>query len=157
MVSQLLSAHAGLRNDMDSLRQALTLLTQRSTATAAEVHALVDNLAMRQNAWQLKSFCDFYCRTLETHHSIEDFRIFPAVLRAAPELTPVVAKLEADHRRIGTLLNAVTDAVASLSGDDPLWATAHSAVGTLADHLEEHLTLEEEHIIPVLGRLPAWV
>jgi hemerythrin-like domain-containing protein len=157
MVQELLAAHAGLRRDLADLGEALRLLRERAASSAAEVRALVDGMTMRQNAWQLRSFCDFYCSKVHAHHTIEDSRIFPAVLRIAPELAPVVEQLEAEHRRLGALLNVLTTAVAALPGSGAVWTAAETAVSDLADHLETHLDREEENIIPQLGRLPSWV
>ncbi|MFF7156893.1 hemerythrin domain-containing protein [Streptomyces sp. NPDC008139] len=155
MVSTLLGAHAALRRDLDSLGQALRLLAAKDPAALGEVHARMDDLTLRQAAWQLKSFCDMYCQTVHAHHSIEDFRIFPAVLRIAPELRPVVDRLTADHLALGSLLDAMITSVGALPDAD--WATAQDAVQALADHLAAHLDLEEAHIIPQLGRLSSWI
>lgn len=157
MSRTLLAAHAGLRQDLMTLRDALRLLQQQDTAAAAGFRSMVEGMTMRQSAWQLRSFCDFYCQKVNAHHSIEDTRIFPAVLRAAPELASVVAQLEDDHKRLGVLLNALTGAAGTLPGPAAEWAAAREAVENLANHLEIHLEREEKHILPVLARLPAWV
>jgi hemerythrin-like domain-containing protein len=161
MVETLLSAHAGLRRDLDSLGEALMLLADgdgsADAETYAEVRARVDELTMRQVSWQLKSFCDHYCQTVHLHHSIEDVRIFPAVLRVAPDLAPVVDRLTADHHRLGELLDALVAAVGALPGSAQQRAAAQEAVRALAAHLAAHLDLEEQHIIPQLSRLPGWV
>lgn len=160
MVSTLLGAHAALRRDLDSLGEALRLLAARDPAVLGEVQGRMDDLTVRQAAWQLKSFCDMYCQTVHAHHSIEDFRIFPAVLRMAPELGPVVEKLTADHLALGALLDTMLTSVGALSvaaPPDADWGAAQDAVRALAGHLAAHLDLEEAHIIPQLGRLSGWI
>jgi hemerythrin-like domain-containing protein len=155
MVSTLLGAHAALRRDLDSLGEALRLLAAKDPAVLGEVQERMDDLTLRQAAWQLQSFCDMYCRTVHAHHSIEDFRIFPAVLRIAPELGPVVDKLTADHLALGALLDTMLASVGALPDAD--WGAAQDAVQALAGHLAAHLDLEEAHIIPQLGRLSGWI
>jgi hemerythrin-like domain-containing protein len=155
MVSTLLGAHAALRRDLDSLGEALRLLAAKDPAALGAVQERIDDLTLRQAAWQLKSFCDMYCQTVHAHHSIEDFRIFPAVLRMAPELGPVVKKLTEAHMALGALLDAMLGSVGALPDAD--WGDAQDAVQALADHLAAHLDLEEAHIIPQLGRLSSWI
>jgi hemerythrin-like domain-containing protein len=157
MVSTLLDAHAALRRDLDSLGEALRLLVTADPSAIAEVKARVGELSMGQAAWQLRSFCEHYCQTMNAHKSIEEFRIFPAVLGIAPELAPVVERLTADHLRLGELLDVLVAEVAGLPGPESVWNSAREAVRELTALLAAHLDLEEEHVIPQLSRLPAWV
>ncbi|MFE3783986.1 hemerythrin domain-containing protein [Amycolatopsis sp. NPDC059090] len=113
-------------------------------------------LSMGQDAWQLKSFCDVYCQTVRTHHSIEDGRIFPAVVAVAPETAPIVRQLTADHEELARLLGVLNTAVGALPSAAG-WAAAVDAAHQLAERLAAHLDLEEEHILPPLERLPDWV
>lgn len=157
MVSTLLGAHAALRRDLDSLGEALRMLAARDPRVLGDVNAVLDDLTLRQAAWQLKSFCDMYCQTVHAHHSIEDFRIFPAVLKLAPELGPVVERLTADHLKLGALLDEMVTTMGALPGPDAAWTAAQDAVRAMADHLAAHLDLEEAHIVPQLGRLSGWI
>ncbi len=157
MVRTLVAAHAVLRRDLDSLEQTLRLIAAGDAAAVPEVRDRIQGLAMNQTAWSLRSFCETYCQAVHAHHSIEDFRIFPAVLDAAPELAPVVERLIADHVELGRLLDALAAAVDALPGPEPVWTAAQVAARELAVHLAAHLDLEEEHILPHLGRLPDWV
>jgi hemerythrin-like domain-containing protein len=110
---------------------------------------------MRQATWQLTSFCDAYCQRVQAHHGIEDFRIFPAVVAVSPETAPIVERLMADHVKLDRLLDALSAAVSALPAA-AAWSSAARAANELAEHLAAHLDLEEQHILPPLGRLPDW-
>ncbi|MFC4501972.1 MULTISPECIES: hemerythrin domain-containing protein [Streptomyces] len=157
MVKTLVAAHGLLRRDLDSLDETLRLLASGDAARVSEVRGRVDALSMRQAAWQLRSFCETYCQTVHAHHSIEDFRIFPAVLGVAPELAPIVDRLTADHVELGRRLDTLMSSLDALPGPEPVWKAAQDAVRELGELLAEHLGLEEERILPHLGRLPDWV
>ncbi|MFF3517309.1 hemerythrin domain-containing protein [Streptomyces sp. NPDC002573] len=157
MVRTLVAAHGKLRHDLSSLQEALRMVAAADARSVPEVRGIIDGLSMHQAAWQLRSFCETYCQVVHAHHSIEDFRIFPAVLRTAPELAPIVERLTSDHAELGRLLDVLVAAVETLAGPQPSWTASQDSIGVLAERLAAHLDLEEEHILPALGRLPDWV
>ncbi len=89
------------------------------------------------------------------HHHLEDVALFPAIRQADPELGPVVDRLEADHRRVSDILEAIEDAAAALTEEDADAARGRVVAGLreLHAHLLEHLDFEEEHAGPALRRM----
>ncbi|MFE1775538.1 hemerythrin domain-containing protein [Streptomyces sp. NPDC059008] len=51
-------------------------------------------------ATDLLLFCHGFCAALSGHHRAEDGSLFPELVRARPDLAPVVAKLTQDHNMI---------------------------------------------------------
>jgi hemerythrin-like domain-containing protein len=106
-------------------------------------------------AWIVAEHMDFLTTILHAHHHGEDVVLWPILLDRGPaEIAPVVHVMEGHHDRIDQL----TMQIATTLTD---WrARAGSAAGeSLADTLdrlivvlEEHLGLEEEHILPVAAK-----
>jgi hemerythrin-like domain-containing protein len=103
--------------------------------------------------WQLKVNCLRYCRVVHLHHGLEDALLFPALREVDPDAAPVIDRLEADHRRVSDLLDAVEAAAARLTEDEAARASVVLALGELHGHLLEHLDYEELNAGPVLRRL----
>jgi hemerythrin-like domain-containing protein len=97
----------------------------------------------------------FLTTILHAHHHGEDVVLWPILLDRGPaEITPIVHVMEGHHDRIDQLTRQIATTLAD-------WrASAGSAVGeSLAEHLdllivvlEEHLGMEEEHILPVAAK-----
>ncbi len=80
--------------------------------------------------------------------------LFPALREADPAIGPVVDRLEADHRRVSDLLDAVEAAAARLTAtEEDARADVVLALDELHAHLLEHLDYEELRAGPVLRRL----
>ena len=98
---------------------------------------------------------DFLTTILHAHHHGEDVVLWPILLDRGPaEITPIVHVMEGHHERIDQLTLQIATALAG-------WrASAGSAAGgSLAESLdqlivvlEEHLGMEEEHILPVAAK-----
>jgi hemerythrin-like domain-containing protein len=98
---------------------------------------------------------DFLTTILHAHHHGEDVVLWPILLDRGPaEITPIVHVMERHHDRIDQLSMQIATTLAG-------WrASAGSAAGeSLADSLdrlivvlEEHLGMEEEHILPVAAK-----
>ncbi|WBB81424.1 nitroreductase/quinone reductase family protein [Micromonospora sp. WMMD882] len=95
---------------------------------------------------QLRINCLTVCQGLGFHHRAEDTGMFPA-LAARPELAPTLARLNAEHEAIAALLDTLQRAVAD-TGTTP--AALLAEVDRLIAELENHLTYEEEQLIPAL-------
>jgi hypothetical protein len=135
MATALLMSHHGFRRDIARFASALERLAGDDRARTAALQA----------EWQS------YRGTLHGHHEAEDTRMFPHLRGQQSELVPIIDQLAAQHRRIDPLLAAGDRAFASLSGPDG--SALHEAaliVGQLAALLDEHLALEEAHVIPFL-------
>ena len=104
--------------------------------------------------WQLKVNCLRYCRVVHLHHGLEDSLLFPALREVDPDAAPVIDRLEADHRRVSDLLDAVEAAAARLTeSEGDARAEVVRTLEALHGHLLEHLDYEEANAGPVLRRL----
>ena len=75
--------------------------------------------------------------------------MFPALRAAAPELTPVIGKLEEDHVLVAGILGQIRDLLAA--PPDP--ATLQRELDGLTAILESHFSFEERRIAAALDRL----
>ncbi|WP_328439959.1 nitroreductase/quinone reductase family protein [Streptomyces sp. NBC_00457] len=96
---------------------------------------------------QLRVNCLTFCHGLHYHHTAEDMGMFPVLADRHPEAAPVLARLREEHERIAELVEELRAAVSA--GSDA--GSAHAEVERLATELEEHLTYEEEELIPLLS------
>ena len=105
--------------------------------------------------WQLKVNCRMYCRFVHLHHRMEDAMFFPRLREANPAMSPVVDKLEADHRVVSTLLDDVEHAASALSDDcdDAARSRLVDGLTALATQLLEHLQYEEQEAGPTIRRM----
>lgn len=135
---------------------------------AAEANAGAEASALRKGVsllrtngvvFQLRVNCLQACGFVDLHHRGEDAMLFPSVRKAAPELSPVVDKLEADHRKVSDLLDeveAATDAATGSTGDQQSNRRLADALERLAEHLFEHLSYEEKVLAPVINSWERW-
>ncbi|RKS08169.1 hemerythrin HHE cation binding domain-containing protein [Nocardiopsis sp. Huas11] len=96
-------------------------------------------------------FCHGFCAALSGHHRAEDGSLFPELLRARPDLAPVVAKLTQDHNLIEHLIGGLRRAVAEST--DP--EVAHSHLDGIEAVMETHFTYEERQLGAVLDGMDA--
>jgi iron-sulfur cluster repair protein YtfE (RIC family) len=118
-------------------------------AAVADVKVELETLQTSGPLFQLRVNCLSYCSTLECHHGGEDAILFPAVRRAAPQLTAAVDRLEADHRVVAALLGHIEQLAHDLSVRSPRSALVE-ALDDLSSNLSRHLDLEEATLQPVL-------
>jgi hemerythrin-like domain-containing protein len=152
-VAMLRTAHTHLRADLSAIRRALDGLTE-GALTPGEAHTAIADLGIASHDWQLQTWCDRYCQVVTTHHDIEDSRIFPVLAQLFPGLGDTLGQLKAEHVTLGRLLQRAQRCLAS---PDPDVQASRTALTELADHLDGHLTREEDAILPALAQLTAWV
>lgn len=96
-----------------------------------------------------------YLMKLHHHHNIEDQAYFPTFIRMYPQLKSGFEVLDRDHARLDTLLNelqALNGQLArSESEDKVLGKRVHEALATVSALLSQHLSDEEDLVIPILG------
>jgi len=119
---------------------------------AADVRAALDELQTNGPLWQLRVNCLAYCRFVHSHHRAEDVMLFPALRARNPVVGPVIDRLEADHRRVSDLLDAVEAAADALDADDAR-ARVVLTLEELHVHLLEHLDYEEREAGPTIRSL----
>jgi len=90
--------------------------------------------------------CLTLCAGLHNHHAGEDGALFPLLAEQRPDLAPVLERLRVEHERIAALVAQLRDAVAGPA--DP--ALLRQEVDRLTNQLEQHLSYEEERLVPAL-------
>jgi iron-sulfur cluster repair protein YtfE (RIC family) len=153
MFDELLYIHGAIRADLATVERLAGEVA--AGLPASEVRSEIDSLQTRSPVWQLKVNCRMYCRFVHLHHRMEDTMFFPRLRETNPALSPVVDKLEADHRVVSALLDAVEHAASALSDDCDDTARSHLVGGltALATHLLEHLQYEEREAGPTIRRM----
>src|SRR5689334_6243540 len=96
---------------------------------------------------------DLVERTLHHHHTAEDELLWPRLLERVPsEIAPLVELMEAQHGTVDSLLGRIgplrTTWQRTTEGGEELAALYEQ----LYDALHEHLTAEEQQVLPLVGR-----
>ncbi|MEV4539840.1 hemerythrin domain-containing protein [Asanoa sp. NPDC049518] len=155
LLDELKSVHNMLRRDLAAVRKLADAAA--GGASARQVRSGLTRLKSNGPLFQLRVNCLSYCQVVHRHHHNEDEALFPAVVRAAPQLKATVARLKADHRLVEDLLYEVEGAARQLGGNDtgPRRKLV-VALRALSDHLLEHLAYEETQLGPVLANWKSW-
>lgn len=152
MIAELLSVHDLLRADIVVLERALELLSDE-TADNEQIPEMIAGLTVAKFVWQLRVNCDYYCNLLTGHHSLEDQRMFPVMVREFPELAPTVARLKTEHDQVHGLVRETRSASLNLTQEHATVERARTAISTLAEHLRAHLAFEEDSLFPYFRRM----
>jgi hypothetical protein len=152
LYQDLLWVHGLLRQDLATVERLAVEVA--SGADAGEIVAGVRTLETTGPLWRLRASCLHYCRFVHHHHRLEDRALFPELRRVNPALSPVVDRLQEDHRRVAAWIEGVEAAVAALDAADvpTTRAAVAAALDALGAHLLAHLELEEESIAETLRR-----
>ncbi|MEO6015248.1 MAG: hemerythrin domain-containing protein [Devosia sp.] len=144
--------HNHFRDNMQAIRQ----LIQRAGdgfATSQDVEDGVAKLEMVGNLRRFGNLCGQHCQIVNTHHSIEDAHVLPALASISDGYRRVTDRLAAEHvvvhelleRQIDTL-NALATAPSRAKFDDAL-----AVYEALERVLVSHLGYEEDQIGDALG------
>jgi hypothetical protein len=87
-----------------------------------------------------------YRAILTLHHQQEDDLLFPLLRAREPHLSSVIDRLDAEHHGLDDLLEDLDAAFAARSTDEAIVLARR-----LAEMLDRHLDLEEEHLVPVMA------
>jgi alkanesulfonate monooxygenase SsuD/methylene tetrahydromethanopterin reductase-like flavin-dependent oxidoreductase (luciferase family) len=147
----LIDVHDHLRTELEQLRDILAQVKQ-GTLGAGAARSAINEMTMRQNDWTLGAYCATYCRTVTTHHSMEDAQIFPHLRRADNALAPVIDRLEAEHLVIHDVLEGVDRALVDFVRTPGDFTGLQRALDLLTDTLLSHLAYEEQQIVEPLAR-----
>jgi Hemerythrin HHE cation binding domain len=153
LFDELLWVHSMIRRDLGIVERLAA--DAASNLPAEKLKDKIKDLKTNGRLWQLKVGCLRYCRFVHSHHNAEDALLFPALRQADPAVDPIVSRLEADHRKVSVLLDAVEDFASALTSvdDGKIRARLVDALKELATHLLEHLDFEELNAGPTLRRL----
>ena len=104
---------------------------------------------------QLLKRINMHILKLHQHHSVEDEGFFPEFIRMYPQLQAGFEILGRDHMRLDALLDELqvqNDTLARSNVEDKvLAAQLHQTLVDATDLLSQHLTDEEDLVIPILG------
>lgn len=144
--------HDHLRGDMRAIRD----LIERAGAgkvSAAEAASEAADLTLVTNFRRFGNLCGHYCAIVETHHSIEDAHLFPAIARISDGYRKVAERLKAEHVVVHELLERQMAALEELAREPT--AGKFDAARTVFEALERvllsHLGYEEDQIGDALG------
>ncbi|MDR6863339.1 LLM class flavin-dependent oxidoreductase [Phycicoccus sp. 3266] len=149
--AHLVEVHDGLRAELARLRD----IVEQVVAGEEEAHRArnaINELTMRQNNWTLGAYCQQYCRFVTGHHGLEDRSVFPHLRRSDPALTPVLDRLEQEHVVIHDVLEQLDDALVGLVSGASGTPELQRVVDRLSQSLLEHLSYEEDELVPALDR-----
>ena len=96
--------HDHLRDNMKTLGK-LIERARTGSVTPAEIAAETADLAMVANFRRFGNLCGQYCQIVHTHHSIEDYAIFPALAEQGPVFKAIADRLKAEHVVVHELLH----------------------------------------------------
>lgn len=157
LFAELLAIHSLIRSDLAKV----VLLAEDAAggADGSEIAKRIAELKASSMLWQLKLGCLQHCRFVHGHHHLEDAAIFPTLRRVDPALSPVVDRLEREHREVSMLLGDVERTAIELGSGPAGTATRRrliAALERLGDLLLDHLNFEEQSLEPALARMPNW-
>lgn len=144
--------HDHLRGNMETLGK----LIERAAAgevSSAQMEAETSQLTMVANYRRFGNLCGQHCQIVNTHHSIEDYAIFPALAEQGPAFAKIADRLRAEHVVVHALLVRLVDALNVLigaPGSDNFAATV-DVYRALERVLLSHLGYEEDAMGDALG------
>jgi hemerythrin-like domain-containing protein len=97
----------------------------------------------------LQLYCLGFCSALTGHHTAEDNRLFPRVLRDRPELAPAIATLIRDHTMIAHLIRDLEHALAN-SADTPELLRHLDGIEAV---MVTHFRFEEKQLVGLLDAM----
>jgi hemerythrin-like domain-containing protein len=92
-----------------------------------------------------------FARGLHNHHEHEDTAFFPAIVRARPDVEPLVEQLEREHQELVARLDALDSAVDSLEAEptDANRRAVRDSIAAVRDQLVPHLDVDDAQLVPV--------
>ncbi|MFG2092124.1 nitroreductase/quinone reductase family protein [Streptomyces sp. NPDC048612] len=129
------SVGAALKAVHDGFRRELALIREEIATSGPGLGA------------QLRMNCLALCQGLHNHHTGEDAGMFPMLGENHPELAPALERMRQEHEKLADLLAALQRVISEENADRQ---RVLSEVERLTEEVENHLTYEEEQLIPVL-------
>ena len=144
--------HDHLRENMRAIR-GLMVRAAAGTATVKEISAETGRMEMIDSFRRFGNLCGRTCQVINTHHSIEDAHVFPALAAQSDGYRRVTERLQAEHEIVHELLvrqiAALNTMVAAPTAKN--FADAGTVYEALERVLASHLGYEEEQIGDALG------
>ncbi len=149
--AELVAVHDMLREELATVRD-LILQVQKGAIDAGRARSEINEMTMRQNNWTLGAYCESYCRVVTHHHGLEDAAVFPRLRARERELSPVLDRLQEEHRVIHQVLDSVDRALVAFIGSPGDLTELQEAADLLSDTLLSHLAYEERELLEPLAR-----
>ncbi|MEV6718043.1 hemerythrin domain-containing protein [Lentzea sp. NPDC051208] len=144
--------HDHLRRELADLRTMIADVVG-GRADGGQARAMINGMSVRRHDWRAGAHCTAFCRTVTSHHMIEDNALFPRLRRVDPDIAPVLDQLEVEHHVIAAVLDRVDAALVAAATQPDGMAELQRSVDLLADVLLAHLAREERELAVPLGRL----
>ena len=144
--------HDHLRRNMVTLGE-LMQRAEAGTLTHQQISEETSNLTMIANYRRFGNLCGQYCQIVNTHHSIEDYAIFPALAQQGGAFKAIADRLKAEHVVVHELLERLIDALnAMVTEPTPeRFADTRTVYQALERVLLSHLGYEEDAMGDALG------
>jgi hemerythrin-like domain-containing protein len=96
----------------------------------------------------IRRYWDGFTGEILGHHTLEDEVFFPALAARSAEMHELTDRLAADHHLLDELMDETT---ATIAGYDRAGAPERAArlLDHIASHMDEHLDLEDERVLPL--------
>lgn len=153
MYEMLLAVHAVIRRNLELIQE---LAAQALDGVdPEELRRQLHTLKRDGLLWRLQVNCLRYCSFVHSHHNAEDADFFVELRQTNPAISPVIDRLQADHRRVSDDLDAVEDAANRLAEDDGQQAreAVVETLQALRENLLAHLEYEERGIEETVRRV----
>lgn len=121
----------------------------RDAAHAMAVASSSLHAGDRKRLAAFRAYWKGYAGEVLAHHTTEDDVVFPELVARVPSLAPLMERADADHHHLDELMEDVTAALAAIADGAP----SDRATGLLrevADHMDEHLGMEDRDFLPVI-------
>ncbi len=132
-----------------NIRKRQRILTQISTAYQS------GEFGWNEYRSQILKRINMHVLKLHQHHEVEDKGFFPEFVSMYPKLAPAFEILGHDHEYLNELLDKLqiqNDQLARSEVEDKALAEElHDTLVKVTDLLQQHLTDEEDLVIPILG------
>jgi hemerythrin-like domain-containing protein len=96
----------------------------------------------------MRRYWDGYTGEILGHHTLEDDVFFPALAERSAEMRELTERLEADHHLLDELMEETTATIARFDRAGAPDRTTH-LLEHIASHMDEHLDLEDERVLPL--------
>jgi hemerythrin-like domain-containing protein len=140
------ASEASSRPDLATYRLVHRLLRDGAHRLAEGVSEL--DLADRR---QIKAFTKYwsgYAAEVNHHHTVEDLIMFPSLVERVPGGAVALTAIDGDHHHLDVLI-AHTDRELARVGRGRSTARLHALLCELADHMDEHLDVEDRDLLPL--------
>ena len=144
--------HNHLRQNMEAIRM-LIERARDGLVTREDVARETAELTMVTNFRRFGNLCGQHCQVVNTHHSLEDAYVFPAIANISEGYRAVAERLQAEHVVVHELLERQIETLNAMVGapSEATFADAVEVFEALERVLLSHLGYEEDQIGDALG------